>query len=177
MKKKYLVTIYSIAIFVFVVLYLSLNKNNVYTTQENIGKKISVIQLNYFDKPGEFNTQEISNFNFTLLNFWASWCGPCRKEHKHLVELSRNSNLKIIGVNFKDDKKNAMEFLKEMGNPFFILTKDLEGKKSVNFGIYGIPETILINKDLKILKKYVGPLSDKDVREIQRIVKKWEHYH
>ena len=89
MKKKYLVTIYSIAIFVFVVLYLSLNKNNVYTTQENIGKKISVIQLNYFDKPGEFNTQEISNFNFTLLNFWASWCGPCRKEHKYLVELSR----------------------------------------------------------------------------------------
>ena len=172
MKKKYLVTIYSIAIFVFVVLYLSLNKNNVYTTQENIGKKISVIQLNYFDKPGEFNLQEISNFNFTLLNFWASWCGPCRKEHKHLVELSRNSNLKIIGVNFKDDKKNAMEFLKEMGNPFFILTKDLEGKKSVNFGIYGIPETILINKDLKILKKYVGPLSRKDVREIQRIVKK-----
>ena len=172
MKKKYLVTIYSIAIFVFVVLYLSLNKNNVYTTQENIGKKISVIQLNYFDKPGEFNIQEISNFNFTLLNFWASWCGPCRKEHKHLMELSRNSNLKIIGVNFKDDKKNAMEFLKEMGNPFFILTKDLEGKKSVNFGIYGIPETILINKDLKILKKYVGPLNDKDVREIQRIVKK-----
>tara|TARA_A100001011_G_scaffold391432_1_gene476893 strand:+ start:984 stop:1502 length:519 start_codon:yes stop_codon:yes gene_type:complete len=172
MKKKYLVTIYSIAIFVFIVLYLSLNKNNVYTTQENIGKKISVIQLNYFDKPGEFNIQEISNFNFTLLNFWASWCGPCRKEHKHLVELSKNSNLKIIGVNFKDDKKNAMEFLKEMGNPFFILTKDPEGKKSVNFGIYGIPETILINKDLKILKKYVGALSDKDVREIQRIVKK-----
>ena len=172
MKNKYLVTIYSIAIFVFVVLYLSLNKNNVYTTQENIGKKISVIQLSYFDKPGEFNIQEISNFNFTLLNFWASWCGPCRKEHKHLMELSRNSNLKIIGVNFKDDKKNAMEFLKEMGNPFFILTKDLEGKKSVNFGIYGIPETILINKDLKILKKYVGALNDKDVREIQRIVKK-----
>tara|TARA_B100000513_G_C11879292_1_gene178669 strand:+ start:197 stop:715 length:519 start_codon:yes stop_codon:yes gene_type:complete len=172
MKKKYLVTIYSIAIFVFVVLYLSLNKNNVYTTQENIGKKISVIQLNYFDKPGEFNIQEISNFNFTLLNFWASWCGPCRKEHKHLIELSKNSNLKIIGVNFKDDKKNAMEFLKEMGNPFFILTKDPEGKKSVNFGIYGIPETILINKDLKILKKYVGPLNDKDVKEIQRIVKK-----
>ena len=60
MKKKYLVTIYSIAIFVFVVLYLSLNKNNVYTTQENIGKKISVIQLNYFDKDGEFNTKEIT---------------------------------------------------------------------------------------------------------------------
>ena len=67
MKKKYLVTIYSIAIFVFVVLYLSLNKNNVYTTQENIGKKISVIQLNYFDKPGEFNIQEISKAGSSTL--------------------------------------------------------------------------------------------------------------
>ena len=172
MKKKYLVTVYCIAIFVFVVLYLSLNKNNIYTTQENIGKKIALIQLDYFNKAGEFDIQEISNFNFTLLNFWASWCGPCRKEHKHLMKLSRNSNLKIVGVNFKDDKKNAIKFLKEMGNPFFILTKDYEGKKSVNFGIYGIPETILINKDLKILKKYVGPLSSKDVKEIQRIVKK-----
>ena len=172
MKKKYLVTIYSIAIFVFVVLYLSLNKNNVYTTQENIGKKISVIQLNYFDKPGEFNIQEISNFNFTLLNFWASWCGPCRKEHKHLVELSRNSNLKIIGVNFKDDKKNATEFLKEMGNPFFILTKDPEGKKSVNFGIYGIPESILINQDLIIIKKFIGPISKNDYNYIKDTVRK-----
>ena len=107
MKKKYLVTVYCIAIFVFVVLYLSLNKNNIYTTQENIGKKIALIQLDYFNKAGEFDIQEISNFNFTLLNFWASWCGPCRKEHKHLMKLSRNSNFKIVGVNFKDDKKNA----------------------------------------------------------------------
>ena len=172
MKKKYLVFIYSIAIFVFFVLYLSLGKNKVYTTKENIGKKIAEIELNYFEKNEKFNTQEISKFKFTLLNFWASWCSPCRKEHKHLVELSRNSNLKIIGVNFKDEKKNAIKFLSEMGNPFFILTKDPDGNKSVNFGIYGIPETILIDKNLKILKKYVGPLNAKDVKEIKKIINK-----
>ena len=59
-----------------------------------------------------------------------------------------------------------------MGNPFFILAKDPYGKKSVNFGIYGIPETILINKDLKILKKYIGPLNFKDVSEIKKITQK-----
>ena len=172
MRKKYLVIIYSISIFVFFVLYLSLGKNKVYTTQDNIGKKIAEVQLNYFDKDGEFNTKEIRNFKFTLLNFWASWCGPCRKEHKYLVELSKNSNLKIVGVNFKDERKNALKFLNEMGNPFSILTKDLEGKKSVNFGIYGIPETILINNELKILKKYVGPINSKDVKEIEKIINK-----
>ena len=59
-----------------------------------------------------------------------------------------------------------------MGDPFFILTKDPEGKKSINFGIYGIPETILIDNELKILKKYVGPINNKDVKEINRIVNK-----
>ena len=172
MKKKYLVIIYSIAIFIFFVLYLSLGKNKVYSTQDNVGKKIPEIQLNYFNKDGYFDTKEISNSKFTLLNFWASWCGPCRKEHKHLMELSVNSKLKIIGVNFKDEKKNAIKFLSEMGNPFSILTTDFDGKKSVNFGIYGIPETILINEDLKILKKYVGPIDTKDVREIKKIINK-----
>ena len=88
------------------------------------------------------------------------------------MELSVNSKLEIIGVNFKDEKKNAIKFLSEMGNPFSILTTDFDGKKSVNFGIYGIPETILINEDLKILKKYVGPIDSKDVREIKKIINK-----
>tara|TARA_Y100001970_G_C14071784_1_gene769837 strand:+ start:218 stop:736 length:519 start_codon:yes stop_codon:yes gene_type:complete len=172
MKKKYIVVIYSVAIFVFFVLFLSLGKNKIYTTQDNIGKKIVKVQLNYFDKDEKFNTEEIANFKFTLLNFWASWCSPCRKEHKHLMKLSKNSNLRIIGVNFKDEKKNALKFLNEMGNPFSILTRDFEGKKSVNFGIYGIPETILINHELRILKKYVGPIDAKDVKEINSIVNK-----
>tara|TARA_Y100001980_G_C14422922_1_gene213432 strand:- start:47 stop:565 length:519 start_codon:yes stop_codon:yes gene_type:complete len=172
MRKKYIVIIYSVTIFIFFVFYLSLDKNKIYTTQDIIGKKIAKVQLSYFDKDGEFNTEDIAKYKFTLLNFWASWCGPCRKEHKYLMELANNSNLKIIGVNFKDEKKNALQFINEMGNPFSILTKDFEGKKSINFGIYGIPETILINSELSILKKYIGPIDAKDVKEINTIVNK-----
>ena len=71
-----------------------------------------------------------------------------------------------------DDENNAKKFLKEMGNPFSILAKDTSGKKSIEFGIYGIPETILINRDLIVLKKYVGPLNRKDVNEIKKLVSK-----
>jgi len=172
MKKIHLILISIFFIFIFAVFYLSLQNEKIYNTEDLVGKKISEVELELFRKDGTFNTKEISNYQFTLLNFWASWCGPCRKEHKNLIRLSKNKNLKIIGVNFKDDEINAKQFLQEMGNPFYILTKDSKGKKSVNFGVYGIPETILINSELVILKKYIGPLSSKDVNEIGKLIKK-----
>ena len=172
MKKIHLILISIFFIFIFAVFYLSLQNEKIYNTEDLVGKKISEVELELFRKDGTFNTKEISNYQFTLLNFWASWCGPCRKEHKNLIRLSKNKNLKIIGVNFKDDEINAKQFLQEMGNPFYILTKDSKGKKSVNFGVYGIPETILINSELIILKKYIGPLSSKDVNEIGKLIKK-----
>ena len=172
MKKINLILISIFFIFIFAVFYLSLQNEQIYDTEDLVGKKISEVELDLFGKDKTFNTKEISNYQFTLLNFWASWCGPCRKEHKNLIRLSKNKNLKIIGVNFKDDEINAKQFLQEMGNPFYILTKDSKGKKSVNFGVYGIPETILINSELVILKKYIGPLSSEDVNEIGKLIKK-----
>tara|TARA_A100001037_G_C14958073_1_gene548112 strand:- start:11 stop:526 length:516 start_codon:yes stop_codon:yes gene_type:complete len=171
MKKSYLLIIYFILAAIFLVFYFSLDNKKIYNTENVIGKKIEIVELTLFTN-NIFNTKEISNFEYTLINFWASWCGPCRKEHKNLVRLSKLTNLKMIGINFKDDENNAKKFLKEMGNPFSILAKDTSGKKSIEFGIYGIPETILINRDLIVLKKYVGPLNRKDVNEIKKIVSK-----
>ena len=158
--------------FLFIILYSSLDNERVYNTKDLIGKKISQVEINLFQSNETINTKEFINNEFTILNFWASWCAPCRKEHPNLVRLSKITNLKMVGINFKDDKSNAKNFLQENGNPFDILAKDKLGKKSVNFGIYGIPETILIDSELKILKKYVGPLNIKDVNEIRKIVKK-----
>ena len=172
MKKINYILISLLFSFLFIILYFSLGNQRVYDTKDLIGKKISEVEINLFQSSETINTKEFIKNEFTILNFWASWCGPCRKEHPNLVRLSKIKNLKIIGINFKDDKENAKSFLKENGNPFDILTEDKDGKNSVNFGVYGIPETILIDSELKILKKYIGPLNIKEVNEIRKIVKK-----
>ncbi len=157
--------------FLFIILYSSLDNERVYNTKDLIGKKISQVEINLFQSNETINTKEFINNEFTILNFWASWCAPCRKEHPNLVRLSKIKNIKLVGVNFKDNVENAKNFLKENGNPFDILAEDKNGKNSVNFGVYGIPETILIDSELKILKKYIGPLNIKEVNEIRKLVK------
>ena len=173
MKKIFKYTLFlSLPIFIISVFFLALENDNQYTTENLVGQKIKNFELPALNNDSLINEESLAQNNYTLINFWASWCGPCRKEHKNLVRLSKLTNLKIIGINFKDDENNAKKFLKEMGNPFSILAKDTSGKKSIEFGIYGIPETILINRDLIVLKKYVGPLNRKDVNEIKKLVSK-----
>tara|TARA_B100000886_G_scaffold253570_1_gene179272 strand:+ start:6711 stop:6980 length:270 start_codon:yes stop_codon:yes gene_type:complete len=87
------------------------------------------------------------------------------------MKLSKEKKLKIFGVNFKDNKDQAINFLNDLGNPYSYLAKDQKGKQSVRFGIYGIPESILINGDLLILKKYIGPLNLDNFDEIINILK------
>jgi cytochrome c biogenesis protein CcmG/thiol:disulfide interchange protein DsbE len=79
--------------------------------------------------------------------------------------------LDILGVNFKDKKELATKFLKDLGNPYHSLLKDVEGKQSVIFGIYGIPESLIINNENTIIKKFVGPLSLDDYKEIKEMIK------
>ena len=85
------------------------------------------------------------------------------------MKLSQTKNLTILGINFKDKSAQAKKFLNELGNPYDLLAKDNNGKQSVKFGIYGIPESILINKDLIIIEKFVGPLSIDDYDDIIKI--------
>tara|TARA_B110001452_G_C15183184_1_gene410960 strand:- start:304 stop:819 length:516 start_codon:yes stop_codon:yes gene_type:complete len=170
MQKIIKLIIVGIFIFIIGVFFVSLNEKNNYDTKNLIGKKITKINLEYFNENKFYKDKDLKKNHYTLINFWASWCGPCRVEHPILMKLSNQKNLKLLGVNFKDKKKQAENFLLDLGNPYDFLTKDELGKQSINLGIYGIPESILVNKDLLILKKFVGPLSSEDYNAIKEII-------
>ena len=157
-------------IFVLLVFYNSLNRETNYSTDYLVGNKLAKINLKSFDDNKIYTSEDFKKNRYTLINFWASWCAPCRVEHPYLMQLSKEKNIKILGVNFKDKKINALKFLNELGNPYFYMAKDTTGKQSVNFGIYGIPESILINNESIVLKKFIGPLNEQNLNDIKEII-------
>ena len=171
MKKKIIKSVILLTIsFILGIFFIGLNKSSTYNTKDLIGSKISKIQLIQYNENKVITEKELKNNDFTLINFWASWCAPCRDEHPYLLKLSNETKLKLLGVNFKDNKKNAKQFLDNLGNPYDYLTTDNSGKQSINFGVYGIPESILINKDLIIIKKIIGPINQKDFENIKKTI-------
>ncbi|HOX66713.1 MAG TPA: DsbE family thiol:disulfide interchange protein [Burkholderiaceae bacterium] len=94
-----------------------------------------------------------------LLNVWASWCTPCREEHPFLVALAREQIVPIYGLNYKDDPRAAQEWIQRLGNPYAESVLDRDGKVGIDYGVYGVPETFVIDRSGVIRFKHVGPLT------------------
>jgi cytochrome c biogenesis protein CcmG/thiol:disulfide interchange protein DsbE len=107
----------------------------------------------------------------TILNVFASWCGPCRVEHPYLVEIAsspavREGRVQMIGLNYKDEPENARRFLGALGNPYTAVGTDRQGRASIEWGVYGVPETFLIGPTGIILRKHIGPLDQASARAL-----------
>ena len=172
MKNKiYPLILTSFFVFVFIIFYKGLKNSNLYTPSVEIKNDIpqfsaeSLFEKKIFDSENIFDKKK-----FYLLNIWASWCVPCRDEHPYLKKLKKNKKIEIIGLNYKDDFKNAIKFIDELGNPYSIILLDKDGTKSIEWGAFGVPETFLIY-DNQIIKKFIGPLNIKSIKEIERILK------
>ena len=172
MKNKILlISLILFICFCLVVLFKGLNNSNVYIP-ETTNKIIKEFKSRSLFSDDEISSEKILvNSDYYILNIWASWCGPCRKEHPKLMELSKNPSVKLIGINYRDNLKNAKNFVKKFGNPYSFIFVDTNGIISIELGAYGVPETIIVNKDKKIIKKFVGYLDDKSFSEINSILK------
>lgn len=172
MKKK-LLPFFVVIIFgiVFIVFYKGLEDTNIYTPDLNVQKDIPIFNSKDFYSEKVLKSSDIFEFDKTyLLNIWSSWCVPCRQEHPLLMTLKQNDKIDIIGLNYKDNKKNAVKFLQELGNPYEKIFIDLDGTQAIEWGAYGVPESFLIYNN-EIIKKYVGPLNQELVNEINLLIK------
>lgn len=100
-----------------------------------------------------------------LLNVWASWCVACRQEHPLLVELSKTGQVKMYGLNYKDKREDALGWLDKLGNPYVKSVSDTEGLVGIDFGVYGVPETFVIDKQGVIRYKQIGPVTPEALRD------------
>lgn len=100
-----------------------------------------------------------------MLNVWASWCSACREEHPILVEYSRSGGVPVYGLNYKDKREDGLRWLKQLGNPYVDTLFDPEGRLGIDFGVYGVPETFIIDRAGIIRYKQIGPITPQVLRE------------
>lgn len=172
MKNRYFFIIIGLFFFFFIVLFEGLKNPNVYIPELQEEKNLSKFEAIDFYSNKKISSLEIFNDNkFYLINIWASWCLPCREEHDYLIKLKEQNLIRLIGINYKDDSENARKFLNEMGNPYSKILKDSNGTVSIQLAAYGVPETFIIDKNKKIIKKIIGPIDKKIYNEILLIIK------
>ena len=172
MKNKFLLfSVSLIFLFIFTIFYRGLQDTNIYSPEVKINTKIPSFSAELFYSNKIVNSFEIFDLNkYYLLNIWSSWCVPCRQEHPLLIDLAKNTSVRVFGINYKDNKEKAEKFLKELGNPYEKIIFDKNGIVAIEWGAYGVPESFLIYNG-KIIKKYIGPLKKKSIREIKLLIK------
>jgi cytochrome c biogenesis protein CcmG/thiol:disulfide interchange protein DsbE len=115
-------------------------------------------------RPG-LTSADLANGEVTIVNMWASWCGPCIQEHPQLIALKQQHGVRLIGINYKDEPGAARRFLARYGNPFDAIGADTSGRVAIDWGVYGVPETYVIDGNGRIAFKFIGPLSASAIKD------------
>lgn len=123
-----------------------------------INKPAPTFRLPQLQDPAKTFSAEDMRGKVWLLNVWASWCVACRDEHSHLLDYERSGVVPIYGLNYKDKNEDALGWLEELGDPYVLSAVDLDGRVGIDYGVYGAPETYVIDKSGTIRLKHIGPM-------------------
>ena len=142
---------------------LSLNPREV--PSPLIGKPAPAFELARLDDPTVKITHADLQGQVWILNVWASWCAACREEHPLLVEFSKRSTVPLYGLNYKDKRNDGLAWLARFGNPYTASLFDVDGRVGIDFGVYGVPETFVIDKQGVVRFKQIGPVTPEVLRD------------
>ncbi len=147
-------------------LYVGLSGNPQSVPSPLIGKPAPSFQLEQLHDASKTVARDEMLGRVWLLNVWASWCISCRQEHPVFMQLARTGEVGIVGLNYKDAREDGINWLADFGDPYLVSGHDLNGRVGVDFGVYGVPETYVIDKQGVVRYKHTGPVSPAALREI-----------
>lgn len=143
-----------------------------------VGRPAPAFVLPKLTSPGEISGENFKRHPVSLLNVWASWCTACRQEHPFLMELARRGAVPVYGLNYKDDRTDAIQWLAQDGNPYVASAFDKDGLVGIDWGVYGVPETFVVDGEGTIRYKHVGPLGPQTWRtKIAPIIEQLKSRH
>lgn len=142
---------------------LSLNPNAV--PSPLVGKPAPSFQLSQLHQADQMISRDSNLGKVWLLNVWASWCVSCRQEHPLLMQLARTGEVPIYGLNYKDERDEAIQWLQDFGDPYTMSAHDYDGRVGVDYGVYGVPETYVIDKQGVIRHKHTGPVTPQALQD------------
>jgi cytochrome c biogenesis protein CcmG/thiol:disulfide interchange protein DsbE len=150
-----------LAIFIVLVgfLLVGLGLNPRQVPSPLVGKPAPEFKLQQLHESEKTLTSKDNLGKVWLLNVWASWCVSCREEHPVLVELAKSGIVPVYGLNYKDEREDALRWLKQFGDPYVTSIVDREGRTGIEYGVYGVPETYVIDKNGIIRYKQIGPVT------------------
>tara|TARA_Y100001970_G_scaffold271656_1_gene367365 strand:+ start:642 stop:1166 length:525 start_codon:yes stop_codon:yes gene_type:complete len=155
-----------IIICLFVLIYILSEKSPNKPPSALIDKDLPIFSSNNLYNKEDYLSNLSLSENFVLINFFASWCTPCKLEHHLFFEIKKEfPNLFLLGINHKDKENDAKKYLSEEGNPYSFVAIDPNGKLAIEFGVFGLPETFLINDKGKIIYKHIGPITTEIIYE------------
>ena len=155
-----------VIICLFFLIFILLEKNPNDPPSALLNKNLPTFSsINLYDKEEVLLSDSLKG-KYTLINFFASWCTPCRAEHHLFFKIKKEiPELFILGFSHKDDLDDSKKYLEEEGNPYSFVGIDSDGKIAFDFGVFGLPETFIINEDKKIIYKHTGPLTEKIIED------------
>jgi cytochrome c biogenesis protein CcmG/thiol:disulfide interchange protein DsbE len=155
--------------------YLLIIERNPLDLPSNLlNKNVPIFESESLLKNENFVSSKEFGNEIILVNFFATWCGPCRDEHVYIKRFSNEKGIRVIGINYKDSSDHAVEWLKNLGNPYSDVPIDKNGRIAIDWGVYGIPETFIVNSKGIIKYRHVGPITKKIYKKINLLIKEIE---
>ena len=175
MKKQLLIlpTIFLLILLIFFYL-LIIDRNPTELPSTLLNKNVPKFETASLLKEKKFVSSNIFGKEIKLVNFFATWCKPCRDEHSFIKRFSNQEGIEVIGINYKDNTQKAIGWLKELGNPYSDVAVDNNGRIAIDWGVYGIPETFIVNSKGIIKYRHVGPVTKKIYKKINLIINEIE---